>query len=72
MIEEVMPTTEEAIEEIRKKPLVDLWPTLAVLYGVSKGCIYQMAHRGEVDVLRAGRLIKAISASERRKLGIEP
>jgi hypothetical protein len=55
----------------KRKPLVDLWPTLAVAYGVSKGTIYAMAQRGEVDVLRTGRLKKAISASERRKLGIE-
>jgi hypothetical protein len=68
---EVEMTVEEAIEEIKRKPVVDLWPTLAVAYGVSKGTIYAMAARGEVDVLRAGRLKKAISASERRKLGIE-
>ena len=70
MSQEVLPSVEEAVEELKRKPLVDLWPTLAVAYGVSKGCIYEMARRGEVDVLRAGRLIKAISASERRKLGI--
>jgi hypothetical protein len=63
-------TIEEAVEEIRRKPLIALWPTLAVAYGVSKATIYAMAQRGEVDVLRAGRLIKAISASERRKLHI--
>jgi len=68
---EVLPTVEECIAEIRRKPLVNLWPTLAVLYDVSKGKIYQMAELGEVDVLKTGRLKKAISASERRKLGIQ-
>jgi hypothetical protein len=72
MSEEKLPTVEEAVEELKRKPLVDLWPTLAVAYGVSKGTIYAMAQRGEVDVLRAGRLKKAVSATERRKLGIEP
>jgi hypothetical protein len=72
MAAERLPTVEEAVEELKRKPVVDLWPTLAVAYGVSKGTIYAMAARGEVDVLRAGRLKKAISASERRKLGIQP
>jgi hypothetical protein len=65
-----LPTVEECIAEIKRKPLVNLWPTLAVLYDVSKGKIYQMAELGEVDVLKTGRLKKAVSASERRKLGI--
>jgi hypothetical protein len=47
-----------------------LWPTLGVLYDVSKGKIYQIAAAGEIDVLKTGRLRKAISASERRNLGI--
>jgi hypothetical protein len=63
-------TVEECIAEIKRKPLVNLWPTLAVLYDVSKGKIYQMAELGEVDVLKTGRLKKEVSASERRKLGI--
>ncbi len=70
MAKERLPTIEEAVEELRRKPLVDLWPTLAVAYGVGRATIYAMAQRGEIDVLRAGRLKKAISASERRKLGI--
>ena len=71
MTEEKLPSVEEAVEELKRKPVVDLWPTLAVAYGVSKGTIYAMAQRGEVDVLRAGRLKKAVSATERRKLGID-
>jgi hypothetical protein len=70
MSEERLPTIEQAREEITRKPVVDLWPTLAVLYDVSKGTIYEMARRGEVDVLKVGRLKKAVSATERRKLGI--
>jgi hypothetical protein len=68
---EALPTIEEALAEIRRKPLVPLWPTAAVVYGVSRGAIYAMANRGEVDVLGAGRLKKAITSSLRRKLGIE-
>jgi hypothetical protein len=70
MSEDKLPTIEQAVDELRRKPLVDLWPTLAVAYGVSRATIYAMAARGEVDVLGAGRRKKAVSATERRKLGI--
>jgi len=63
-------TVEEAIEEIKRKPTVRLWPTIAKLRGISKGAVYAAAERGEIDVLKTGRLKLAISASERRKLGI--
>jgi hypothetical protein len=32
MSEERMPTVEEAVEELKRKPVVDLWPTLAVAW----------------------------------------
>jgi hypothetical protein len=67
-----LPTVEEAIEEIKQKPLVDLWPTVAVVLDCSRGTAYAEAARGNIDVLEVGRLKKAITASLRRKLGIEP
>jgi hypothetical protein len=30
MGEEKLPTIEEAVDELKRKPVVDLWPTLAV------------------------------------------
>jgi hypothetical protein len=66
-----LPTVEEAIEEIRRKPLVDLWPTVAVALDVSRGTVYAAAERGEIEVLEVGRLKKAITAPLRRKLGID-
>jgi len=41
MGEEKMPTIEEALDEIKTKPLVDIWPTLCVAVGVSKGAGYE-------------------------------
>lgn len=64
-------TLEEALNEIKTKPLVNLWPTVAVVYDVSRGTVFEMARRGEVDVLEVGRLKKAITAPLRKKLGIE-
>jgi hypothetical protein len=67
---EKLPTIEEAIEEVRRKPLVDLWPTVAVLFECSRGTVYEEAKRGNIDVTEIGRLKKAVSAPLRRKLGI--
>lgn len=66
-----LPTIEEALEEMRRKPLVDLWPTVAVALDCSRGTVYAEAERGNIDVLEVGRLKKAIAAPLRRKLGIE-
>jgi hypothetical protein len=71
MTTEALPTVEEAIDEIRRKPLVDLWPTAAVLLDCSRGTVYEEAKRGNIDIVEVGRLKKAKSASLRRKLGIE-
>jgi len=71
MTAETLPTVEEALEEIRRKPLVDLWPTVAVALDVSRGTVYDAAARGEIEVIGIGRLRKAVTASLRRKLGIE-
>jgi hypothetical protein len=64
-------TLDEAMQELRSKPVVDLWPTVGVLLGLSRGSVYQAAHRGDVDVLRVGRLLKAKSVPLLRKLGQE-
>jgi len=56
MTAETLPTVEEALEEIRRKPLVDLWPTVAVALDVSRGTVYDAAARGEIEVIGIGRL----------------
>jgi hypothetical protein len=66
-----LPTVEEALEEIGRKPLVNLWPTVGVALGISRGTVYAAAERGEIEVMPVGRLKKAVSAPLRRKLGIE-
>jgi hypothetical protein len=66
-----LPTVEEALEEIRRKPLVNLWPTVGVALDISRGAVYAAAGRGEIEVMEVGRLKKAVAAPLRRKLGIE-
>jgi len=61
-------TIEEAIEEVMRKPLVDLWPTTATLLDLSRSGVYDAAERGEIDTVRIGRLLKAVSSSLRRKI----
>jgi hypothetical protein len=61
-------TIEQAIQEVMTKPVVDLWPTTAVLFDISRSGVYDAAERGDFDVVDIGRLRKAVSASLRRKL----
>jgi len=70
MTAKALPTIEEAIDEIRTKPVVALWPTVAVALDVSRGTVYAAAERGEIEVMEVGRLKKAICAPLRRRLGI--
>ena len=53
--EEAEMTIEEAIAEIKRKPTVRLWPTIAKLRGISKGAVYAAADRGEIDFIQNGR-----------------
>ena len=59
---------EDAIREVCTKPVVDLWPTTATLLDLSRSGVYGAAGRGEIDTVRIGRLLKAVSSSLRRKI----
>ena len=71
MTAERLPSIEEAIEEIKTKPVVPVWPTVGLVLGLSRGATYDALRRGEIDVVKYGRLYKAVTSSLRRKLGIE-
>ena len=43
---EELPSVEECIDEIRTKPVVPIWPTVGVVFGLSKGGAYDSARRG--------------------------
>ena len=59
-----LPTVEEAMEEIRTKLLVSLWPTVAVVLDVSRSTVYDAAARGEIDVMEnVGRAPSSILGS---------
>lgn len=70
MAKETPPTVEEALNEIKTKPVIDIWPTLCVALDISKGAGYAAVSRGEIEVLEIGKLKKALTAPLRRKLGI--
>jgi hypothetical protein len=65
------PNLEEIIEEIRHKPTVKLWPHAGRAMGSGRGATYAAAARNEIDVIRIGRSVRAVSASLRKRLGIE-
>ena len=52
-------------------PTVPVWPHLGLLLNVSRNAAYDVARRGDIEVFRAGRHVKVLSAPLRRKLGIE-
>jgi hypothetical protein len=62
---------EDAIREVHSKPLVALWPTTGTVLGLSRSGTYGAAARGEIDTVRIGRLVKAVSSSLRRKVKLE-
>jgi hypothetical protein len=70
MSQEILPTVEQCVEEIRTKPVVPAWPTVGVAVGLSKPGTYNAIHRGDFEVIRIGRLVKVITAPLRKKLGI--
>jgi len=64
------PNLEEILEEIRRKPTVKVWPHAGRALGFGKGATYAAAARNEIDVIRIGRSVRAVSASFRKRLGI--
>lgn len=61
----------QAMNEIRTKPVVRLWPTVGVVLNLGRGATYQAAERGEIATVRIGRSIRAITAPLRKSLGID-
>jgi hypothetical protein len=61
----------EILDDIRTKPTVPLWPHVGMALGIARGSVYAAAERGEIDVLEIGHRKLAITASLRRKLGMD-
>ena len=65
------PNLEEILEDIRRKPTVKVWPHAGRALGLGRGAAYAAAARKEIDVIRIGRSVRAVSASLRRRLGLD-
>jgi hypothetical protein len=61
----------DALQEIRTKPVVPLWPHIGLVLDLSRGAVYASAKRNEIDVIRMGRSIKAVTAPLRKRLGLD-
>lgn len=70
MIKTVDKPYSEIIAEIHAKPTVPLWPHAGMAYGLGKSATYKAAHAGEIEVIRLGRLLKAVTAPMRARLGL--
>jgi hypothetical protein len=61
----------EILEAIRTQPTVPVWPHAGKVLGISRGSAYQAAQNGEIDVIRIGHRMRAVSASLRRRLRLD-
>jgi hypothetical protein len=61
----------DALDAIRTKPVVPLWPHVGLLLDLSRGAVYASVRRDEIDVIRVGRSIKAVTAPLRKRLGLD-
>lgn len=64
-------TIDEALKELQERPAVPVWPHYGTIMGMTKGQAYGAARRGDVDVVRAGRAVRVISASLRKQLKLD-
>ncbi len=62
---------EEAVKAVKTRPLVPIWPTAGLLLDMSRSRAYIAAQNGEIDVIRNGRSLRAISSSLRKRLKID-
>jgi hypothetical protein len=61
----------EILDEIRTKPTVPVWPHAGKALGISRGSTYNGAKCGEIEVIKIGRRLRAVTAPLRRRLGME-
>jgi hypothetical protein len=61
----------DILKEIQEKPVVPLWPHVGLALDMSRGATYAAASRNEIEVIRIGRLVKAVTAPLRKRLGLE-
>ena len=61
---------QDALEDIRTKPVVPVWPHMGLVFGCSRGQSYAMVSRNEIEVVRIGHSIKVITAPLRKQLGL--
>ena len=62
---------EQVLQDIRTKPVVPLWPHVGLVLNVSRGSVYGLAARNEIEVIRIGRSIRAVTAPLRKMLGLD-
>jgi len=62
---------EEIMRDVKTKAVVPVWPHAGVVYGLSRGGAYEAVRRGEIETIRMGRVIRAITAPMRKKLSID-
>jgi hypothetical protein len=63
-----------AMNEIRKKldenATLPIWPDVAEMFGLCRGSAYAAAQRGDIKVVKIGRLVRVPTSWLRQKLDI--
>lgn len=61
----------DIVEEIRTNPTVPIWPHVGAVLRLSRGTTYAAVSRGDIEVIRIRRVLRAVTAPLRKRLGID-
>lgn len=65
------PQLSDILRDLKEKPTVPVWPHAGKLLGISKSQAYAAAKDGEIEIIRIGRCIRAVSIVLRKRLGLD-
>jgi hypothetical protein len=63
-------TNEEVKKMCEERAVLDLWPHAGQALGLTRNHTYTAAKKGDIKVIRIGRLLKVTSAWLRQTLGL--
>jgi excisionase family DNA binding protein len=64
-------TMKQVLRDITENPTVKPWPHVGVALGISRGSVYDLIARNELEIIRVGRTIRVITAPLRKRLGLD-
>jgi hypothetical protein len=71
MAESKKQTLARVLKDIETQPTCLLWPHAALALGISRSLAYEAAKTGEIETIRIGHRVVALTAPLRQKLKID-